>query len=761
MPDIQKLYAIYAANTARFPALYGILAEQLGVTPEAVAKAEIGFIPVDPYGRQGWALPERNASAKGIVIGVQVRFDNGKKEAVIGSKRGLAYMVSHDTTQYEGSYGWERTSAERPCILCKGESSDGTFKPAGCMYPKDEYDNPNAVVCVRISVGATKKLGTGWLHVLDSARQKVVTQNYSILLPSDHPILIVEGWSDVLAAYDLGFTAVGKPSGCSVQTAKGLAKLLTGRDVVVMGENDAGAGKGGMESTFDALQSICPNLIKLMPPKGVKDLRHWVENGLTQIELLSYIEKNGDRVPQDMDALSDIDTAERFVAEHHDKIRFNRTSRKWMNYDGTRWSYNTGKGEAKRCYVKTVKKLWTEALACKDPDEKKRLKAGAKHAQSAAGCGGAMSYIEVMVPIDSGQENYDQDDYLFNCLDCTVDLRTGEPRPHDPDDMITMLAPVNYYYTGRPKQSTLWFSGLDRWHNEEEDTIDYLQRYTGMCLTGDTSSRVFSVFHGEGKNGKSVFLDTIRGMFGDYASTVARTLLIASRNKEHPTEVADLCGKRLAIASETNKTDKLKSGLIKSLTGDEVQKARFMRKDLFEFKQTAHLVLESNYLLTVDDQGEAIWDRIHYVKWAVKIPKEDWDTHMIEKLRKEWTGILHWAIAGCLKWQEDGKLIPTEAICRHTEEYKNEQDPMPEFLQHCLEPDSSGPGVTVDYLYHIWRCWCSRDGSRPGKKNVFLRALLATASDDVSVVEGEGGQGQIIMGIKATERAEKIESEGV
>ncbi len=759
MPDIQKLYSIYAANTARFPALYGVLAEQLGVSPEAVAKAEIGFIPVDPYGRQGWALPER--TAKGDVIGVQVRFDNGKKEAVVGSKRGLAYMINHDTSQYEKPDGWERTSVDHPCPLCKGESSDGSFKPFGCLYPKGEYDNPNAVICVRISIGASKKMPLGYLHIFNAARQKAVTHNYSILHPSDHLILIVEGWSDVLAAYDLGFVAIGKPSGCSIQTKKGLAKLLTGRDVVVMGENDAGAGKGGMESTFDDLRKACPNLIKLMPPKGVKDLRHWVESGLTQPKLLSYIEDKGGKAPQDLDALSDIDTAERFVVEHRDKIRYNRTSGKWMNYDGQRWSYNTGKGEAKRCYIKTVKTLWAEALACKDPDERKRLMRGAQHAQSAAGRNGAMSYIEIMVPIDSGQENYDQDDYLFNCLDCTIDLRTGEPRPHGPDDMITRLAPVNYYYQGRPKQPTLWFSGLNRWHNNEEDTIDYLQRFVGMCLTGDISSRVFAVFHGSGKNGKSVFLDTIKGILGEYAGVAARTLLIVSHNREHPTEVADLCGKRLAIASETNETDKLNSGLIKALTGEKYMKARFMHKNLFEFEQTAKIVLETNDLLAVDDKGEAIWDRVHYLFWAVKIPKVDWDTHMIEKLESERTGILRWAIKGCLKWQEDGKLIPTEAICRHTKEYQNEQDPMPEFVQHCVEPDPSGPGAPVDFLYHIWRCWCSRDGSRPGKKNAFLRALVAVVCDGVSIEEGGDGDGQMIMGIRTTKRAEQIESEGI
>lgn len=748
MPDIPKLYSACAANTARFPALYDELARQLGVSSESVAALGVGFIPVDEHGNQGWAFPERDA--KGKVVGIEVRLMDGKKYMVTGSKRGLTYMVNQDTTQHERNR-WARVSSNCTCILCG--------KPDGCLYPEGEYDNPNAVVCVHIATGATKTLKLGHLHILDLARQKLQVQNYSLLMSSDHPVLIVEGASDVCAAYDTGFVAIGKPSAAS--KSKELSKLLTGRDVVVMGENDAGAGKAGMESAFEQLQNVCKNLTKLMPPAGVKDLRHWTENGLTQTELLEYIEKHGDKAPQDMDALSDIDNAERFVVEHKNNIRFNRTSGKWMNYDGQRWSYNTGEDETKRCYIRTTKMLWVEALACKDPDERKRLIRGAQHAQSATGYKGAMSYVKSMVPISSGQEDYNKDDYLFNCQDCTIDLYTGEPKPHDPDDMITMLAPVDYYYQGRPKQPTLWFSGLNRWHNEEEDTIDYLQRFVGMCCTGDISSRVFSIFHGEGKNGKSVFMDTIRGMLGDYAGSAARTLLTASRNREHPTEIADLYGKRLAIASETKKGDRLKAELIKSLTGDKYQKARFMHHDFFEFVQTAKTVLVSNHLPTVDDTGDAIWDRFHYLWWRVVLPKEEWDTHLTDKLKAEWTGILRWAIAGCLKWQADGALIPTDAICQHTEEYRNEQDPMPEFLQHCVESDETGSGVPVDFMYHIWRCWCSRDGSRPGKKNAFLRSLLTAVSDGVSVVDGDGSEGQRIMGIKTTDRAVQIELEGV
>lgn len=283
LKQLRGLYTSYAANMARFPAIYTELAEQLGVSEEAVAKAEIGFIPVDEWDHQAWAFPER--TAKGDVIGIQERLDSGKKYAVSGSKRGLAYMVDRDVSQYKEDDGWERTSADYPCPLCG--------HPDGCMYPEGEYDNPNAVICVKTKTGATKEMGLGHLHVLDPVRQKLRIQNYSALLPSEHPVLIVEGWTDVLAAYDVGFVAVGRPSSSSSKTYPDLVKLLRGRDVVIMGENDAGTGVEGMEATFDRLriEHRITRLTTLMPPTEFKDIREWVKGGLTETELIAYIDK--------------------------------------------------------------------------------------------------------------------------------------------------------------------------------------------------------------------------------------------------------------------------------------------------------------------------------------------------------------------------------------------------------------------------------------------------------------------------------------
>ena len=188
-----------------------------------------------------------------------------------------------------------------------------------------------------------------------------------------------------------------------------------------------------------------------------------------------------------------------------------------------------------------------------------------------------------------------------------------------------------------------------------------------MCLTGDTSSRVFPIFYGVGKNGKSVFLDTLMMLLGDYATIAPRTLLRVTRHEEHATEIACLLRKRMVIASETRKNIKLKAALVKAMTGDARLKARFMRQDYFDFKPTHKTILVTQNLPIIDETSDAIWDRVHKMEWGVRIPDHRQNTHLLEDLREEWPGILKWAVEGCLKWQNDGILIPTKSIRKQTE----------------------------------------------------------------------------------------------
>jgi putative DNA primase/helicase len=278
------------------------------------------------------------------------------------------------------------------------------------------------------------------------------------------------------------------------------------------------------------------------------------------------------------------------------------------------------------------------------------------------------------VPILPAQ--LDADPFVLNCLNRTLDLKTGELLPHRREDLLSKLAPVEYDPGAR---CPLWLSCLDTWMDGRTGLIDYLQRVTGYALTGDVGEQCLWFFHGGGQNGKTVYLRTILEMLGDYAVTGVDDLLLQKRHQSHPTERASLFGRRFVVTIEQDQGRKLAEALMKSLTGGDKITARRMREDFWDFGPTHKIFLAANHKPEIQGQDLGTWRRIKLVPWDRKIAEDRKDTNLLVKLKAEWPGILAWAVRGCLAWQRDGLQEPPE-VTDATAAYRAEQNLLGEFL---------------------------------------------------------------------------------
>jgi putative DNA primase/helicase len=309
----------------------------------------------------------------------------------------------------------------------------------------------------------------------------------------------------------------------------------------------------------------------------------------------------------------------------------------------------------------------------------------------------------------------DADDWLLNVRNGTIDLRTGELRPHRRKDLITKLAPVVY----DPDAPCPRFDAfLDRTFAADGPLTCYVLMLLGYCLTGDISAQYLPIFHGQGNNGKNVLLDTVKGLMGDYAADAPPSLLVQRQRDEHPTEIADLFGLRLAIASETEEGATLKLQLVKRLTGDATLKGRYMRADFFEFRRTAKIILVTNSRPQVRENTEAAWRRLRLVPFSVVIPEAERDPGLLDALKSEWSGILARLIRGCLAFQRDRRLVPPPAVASATADYRAAEDPVGEFLADCCVID---PPETAEAsrAFTLWRDllaaflqWCMENGEK-------------------------------------------------
>lgn len=376
--------------------------------------------------------------------------------------------------------------------------------------------------------------------------------------------------------------------------------------------------------------------------------------------------------------LTDLGNAERLVARHGNDLRYSRALG-WLCWDGRRWKRDDT-GEAERRAQRTVREIYREAAALDNADKRQALAAWAKSSESAVRVRNMLDMAKCEATIVVTPDQLDRDDFLFNVKNGTIDLRTGDCKPHARADLITKLAPV----THDPEATCPTFGRfLDETVRGRKDLGRYLQRVLGMCLSGDITEQILIIAHGAGSNGKNTLFDQYASMTGDYTAEAAPDLLVDQKHRGHPTEIADLFGKRLVIASETERNERLRVQFVKRLTGDARLKGRFMHKDFFEFRRTCKVILVTNNRPVVSEQTHAIWRRLRLVPFDNVVADQDQDKALPEKLRAEASGILAWLVRGCLDWQRDGLTTPS-AVLLATKEYRAESNWLERFVEECL-----------------------------------------------------------------------------
>jgi putative DNA primase/helicase len=378
--------------------------------------------------------------------------------------------------------------------------------------------------------------------------------------------------------------------------------------------------------------------------------------------------------------LTDVGNAENFASQHNENIRYCSEMNSFIYYDGKRWKRDSGIA-AYRLAKETARSILGSAAGCLNDEKRKRLIQWAIKSENKARINAMLKLArhEDRIPICS--DELDQDKFLLNVNNGTINLRTGELYQHQRRDMITKLAEVEYRSDA---QCPYWLHLLDTYFQRDQDMIEYSQRVVGYSLTGSTDEHAFFILCGDGSNGKSTFVQTISNLLGDYAHNTTQETLLAKSGDSIPSDVAALKGKRFVYASETDNDRRFAVARIKALTGGDMVSARFLYNDFFSFIPECKIFLGTNNIPRIGEMSHAIWRRIKLIPFNYRIsvdeqrPRREID----EKLNMEMPGILRWAVDGCLKWQHNGLNEP-EAVRAATNKYRSTEDIVGTFLGEC------------------------------------------------------------------------------
>jgi putative DNA primase/helicase len=399
--------------------------------------------------------------------------------------------------------------------------------------------------------------------------------------------------------------------------------------------------------------------------------------------------------------LDDIGFARRLAAEVFDRIKYVADWRKFIYWDGRRWAMDDG-----ACAVRAAQELrdqlWREFAALPHEERTKPALAfiqscgNAKHIQNIVSLTKSQSVIRI------SHEVLDRHPYLLNVRNGTIDLRTGVLLPHEPTNLITQLAAVDF----DPRAtSDEWVLFVNQCMKGDQELVRFLQVSAGLALSADVSPQLLWCHYGRGSNGKSTFLGALAKMLGDYAAAAPHDFLMMKQGESHPTGLATLYGKRLVTAIECEGGKRLRESFVKSITGGDVQAVRRMKEDFWMMEPTWHIHVSFNDPPAISGTDDGIRRRLRIVPWGAKFEGATKDDKLKDRLESEQhrSAILNWCLAGMRDYLVNS--VPSAAaVSEATDEYVAEQDSLGNFLTECCRVNHGGQVRFNDFLgaYHGW-----------------------------------------------------------
>jgi putative DNA primase/helicase len=375
----------------------------------------------------------------------------------------------------------------------------------------------------------------------------------------------------------------------------------------------------------------------------------------------------------------------------------------WHRFNGTHWVADNA--EPKKAGLELAK-----VLRNKDYDSCKLL-------NNAHGLNGVLDIAKALMTVPA--DKLDANPYLLNMPSGTLDLETMKVRDHNPADYITRSTLGSYNPDIKPEQMAVTAKFV-REVIPDDETRRYVCQLFGLALYGGIIERILPLCYGAGFNGKSTLLEAMLSAFGSYGVKISSNTLIAHRGDRHTTELTDLRGARLAVASETDAGQQMNAALIKDLTTAGRMSARKIRQDNISWPKSHTVMMDTNHLPKVDGTDKAIMDRVRVISFDEDFTDRK-DAKLPDKLAGEADAFITWAVRGWQDYQENGLQEPYSVLVA-TDSYKSDHDTLGMWLGECTQRCSS-ESVGRTELHSSYKWFCQGHDIEPLNATDFYVAL--------------------------------------
>lgn len=403
--------------------------------------------------------------------------------------------------------------------------------------------------------------------------------------------------------------------------------------------------------------------------------------------------------------------------------RFDRERGIWYVYDGKVWQPDENALAVAELAKILADRLYTFALQITDEDTRNRYIKRVQKLQMRKNRRTMIEDAKSVYPVS--HTVFDRNTDLFNCQNGTLNLTTGEFRPHDPADFLTMMSGITY----DPKATCpRWEQFISEVMCNDADLALYLQKALGYALTGDTTLECLFILYGAtSRNGKGTTMETFLKIMGDYGKTSNPEMLstkFGNANASGPSEeIARLAGVRFVNISEPEKKITFNAALVKRMTGNDTLNARFLHENSFDFRPNFKIFINTNYKPSVSDMTLFYSNRLKLIPF-----KRHFEEHEQDKGLKAFfstdvclSAIFNWCYEGYKRFRSEDLEDPA-AVSQATKEYQEESDRIGQFVDAWLE-EGEAFEVRTSAAYKLYGEWCDKYGYRKENSTNFNNAI--------------------------------------
>lgn len=410
---------------------------------------------------------------------------------------------------------------------------------------------------------------------------------------------------------------------------------------------------------------------------------------------------------------TDAGNANRLVEIFKDRIRYCEGIG-WLVWNGKVWMPENENSASVLQMVKEAQEYLYEDLAelLREGASSKLAKNHIRYSLSHTGLQNAMKLMQATYTIRLTAEDLDSHTHLLTVTNGVIDLRSGMLYEHRPELHMTQLVDITY---DPEATAPRWEQFLQEVMPEMPDMPGFLQRLVGYGITGEVSEHAMAIHYGRGSNGKSIFLDTLRSLFGSISSVADWSSFERKRDgagSARP-DLVRLRGSRLVTVNEADARASIDEAQIKRMASGDLITARALHQNEIEFKPNWLLQMATNAKPDIRGADEGIWRRVKLIPWTRFFEPHERDHGLGQTLLGEGQGILSWAVRGAVEWYASGLQEP-ERVRNATREYREAADILGGFIDEAahggwLVPEENKK-VPSAWAFTLYKTWAATQG---------------------------------------------------